>query len=41
MFENYLETAIRNLVKRKAYSMINVAGLGIGMACCILILALR
>lgn len=38
MFRNYLKLAIRNLLKHKAYSFINIAGLALGMACCILIL---
>jgi len=38
MFKNYLKIAARNLLKHKAYSLINVLGLAIGMACCILIL---
>jgi len=38
MLKNYLKIAVRNLRKHKAYSFINIAGLAIGMACCILIL---
>ncbi len=38
MFKNYLKIAARNLLKHKVYSLINVLGLAIGMACCILIL---
>jgi putative ABC transport system permease protein len=38
MFKNYLKIAFRNLMKYKAYSFINILGLAIGMACCILIL---
>ena len=37
MFKNYLTVAIRNLLRHKAYSAINIAGLAIGMAFCILI----
>jgi len=37
MFGNYLKIAIRNIRKHKGYSFINIAGLAIGMACCILI----
>ena len=37
MFQNYLKIALRNLLKYKAYSFINIAGLAIGMTCCILI----
>jgi len=39
MFKNYLTVAIRNFMRHKTYSAINVAGLAIGMACCILIVA--
>ena len=38
MFKNYLIIAFRNIKKHLGYSVINVAGLAIGMACCILIL---
>ena len=38
MFKNYLKIAFRNLFKYRAYSLINVAGLAIGMVCCIAIL---
>ncbi len=38
MFKNYLKIAYRNIKKHTGYSLINVAGLAIGMACCILIL---
>ncbi len=38
MFKNYIKTAIRNIVKEKGYSFINILGLSIGMAACILIL---
>lgn len=38
MFKNYLKTAWRNLWKNKAYSAINIVGLSIGMAACILIM---
>jgi putative ABC transport system permease protein len=37
MLANYLRTAWRNLRKHKVFSFINVAGLAVGMACCILI----
>ena len=36
MFKNYLKIAIRNIKRHKGYSFINIAGLAIGMACCIL-----
>ncbi len=38
MYKNYLKTAIRNLWKFKGYSLINIMGLSIGVACVILIL---
>jgi ABC-type antimicrobial peptide transport system permease subunit len=38
MFRNYLKVAVRNIRRNKAYSFINIFGLAIGMACCILIL---
>ncbi len=37
MFANYLRTAWRNLRKHKVFSFINIAGLAVGLACCILI----
>ncbi|MEP7323704.1 MAG: ABC transporter permease [Saprospiraceae bacterium] len=37
MFKNYFTLAWRNLVKRKGYSLINVAGLATGLAICMLI----
>ncbi|HEX9972555.1 MAG TPA: ABC transporter permease, partial [bacterium] len=36
--KNYLKIALRNIRKHKGYSFINIAGLAIGMATCILIL---
>ncbi len=38
MFRNYIKTALRNMKKFKGYTFINIAGLAIGIACCILIL---
>ncbi|MEJ2637420.1 MAG: ABC transporter permease, partial [Calditrichia bacterium] len=38
MFRNYLKIAFRNLWKHKIFSFINITGLAIGMAVCILIL---
>ena len=38
MFKNYLKIAFRNLIRFKVYSLINVFGLAIGVAACILIL---
>lgn len=37
MFKNYFKIAYRSFVKYKAYSIINVSGLAIGLACFILI----
>ena len=38
MFRNYIKIAWRNIKRHKGYSFINIAGLAIGMAVCILIL---
>ena len=38
MFKNYLVIAVRNIKKSKIYSMINVIGLAVGIASCLLIL---
>ncbi len=38
MIRNYLKVAIRNLTRRKAYSLINIGGLAAGLACCMVIL---
>ena len=38
MLKNYFKIAYRNLIRHKAYSFINLAGLAIGMASSILIL---
>src|ERR1700760_3067085 len=37
MIRNYLMLAFRNLGKRKGYSVLNILGLAIGIACCLLI----
>ena len=37
MFRNYLKTAFRNLGKNKLYSGINIIGLTVGLAACLLI----
>lgn len=39
MFKNYLKIAYRSMNKNKSYSLINVFGLSLGIACCILIFA--
>lgn len=36
LFKNYLKTAVRNIKKQKLYSFVNLAGLSIGMACCLI-----
>ena len=38
MFKNYFKIAFRNLARNKIYSFINIAGLGIGLACALLIM---
>lgn len=38
MIRSYMKLTLRNLQKHKGYSFINISGLAIGMACCILIL---
>jgi len=38
MLKNYVKIALRNIKNYKIYSFINIMGLAIGMACCILIL---
>lgn len=38
MFKNYLKIAFRNIIKHKGFSIINIVGLAIGIACSILIL---
>ena len=37
MKNNYLLIALRNILKRKGYAFLNIAGLAIGMACCLLL----
>lgn len=38
MFGNYLKIAFRNILKHKGYSAVIIAGLALGLACCIYIL---
>ena len=38
MFRNYLKIAFRNLVKNKVFTFINIAGLAIGIATCLIIM---
>lgn len=37
MFQNYLKIVLRNIAKYKGFSFINIAGLALGLACCLLI----
>src|SRR5215831_8722455 len=37
MFKNYFKTAFRNLVRNKNYTIINITGLAIGVAVCMMI----
>jgi len=38
MIHNYLKITLRNIKRHKGYSFINIAGLSVGLTCCILIL---
>jgi putative ABC transport system permease protein len=38
MFKNYLKIALRNMRKHKVYSFINISGLAVSIACCLMIL---
>lgn len=38
MFANYLKIAFRNIFRQKGYSLINIVGLALGMACSIFLL---
>ena len=38
MLYNYFKIALRSLIRHPAYSTINILGLAIGMACCVLAL---
>ena len=38
MIKNYFRIAFRNIQRHKGYSFINIIGLALGMACCILII---
>ena len=37
MFRNYFKIALRNLARKKVFSLINISGLSVGLACCMLI----
>ena len=38
MFKNYIKTALRNIRRNKLYSVLNIAGLALGVTCSLLIL---
>ena len=38
MFKSYLKTTLRNIKRQKGYSIINLSGLAVGLACTIIIL---
>ena len=38
MLSNYYKLALRNLLKNKTFSALNIVGLAVGMACCLLII---
>ncbi|TDH28782.1 FtsX-like permease family protein [Segetibacter sp. 3557_3] len=38
MLRNYFKVAVRYLAKHKGYTLINIAGLAVGIACCMLIM---
>jgi putative ABC transport system permease protein len=37
MLKNYIKIAMRSMVRSKVYSLINIAGLSIGISCCLLL----
>src|SRR5215472_7527872 len=37
MLKNYFKTAIRNLARNRFYSLLNISGLAVGLATCLLI----
>jgi len=37
MLKNYFKIALRNMLRNKVYSLINILGLSIGVACCLLL----
>ena len=38
MFKNHITVAIRTLLRHKIYSFVNISGLAVGIACCMLIM---
>ncbi|HUB59419.1 MAG TPA: hypothetical protein VL978_01890 [Puia sp.] len=41
MFQNYLKSAYRNLLRHRGASLIKLSGLSIGMCCCLLTLVVQ
>ena len=37
MLKNYLKAAVRNLIRNKAFTLINISGLAIGLSCAMFI----
>jgi putative ABC transport system permease protein len=37
MLQNFIKIAFRNLIRNKVYSFINIAGLSVGIACCVVL----
>ena len=37
MLQNYFKIALRNLLRNKVYSIINISGLSLGVACCLML----
>ena len=37
MLQNYIKIALRTMLRNKSYSIINILGLSIGVACCLLL----
>src|SRR5688500_15905421 len=37
MFKNFFKVAFRNIIRHKAFSFINIAGLSLGLTACLLI----
>ncbi len=37
MIKSFIKIAFRNLIKRKGYALMNIAGLAVGITCCLLI----
>ncbi len=38
MLRNYLTIALRNFLKHRAYAIISILGMAVGIACCLLVL---